>query len=325
MGKQEMVPFVPQEDLRMAELYRQYGPHWKTITEHFPGRTVASVRNRFLRMQGAQKVRAEGGITRNRCQLCGQPKRGHICTKKLDLVIAPASRPAQVAVGGGVMVVEPSLGMRPPVTPDFYNGIVSSPLIKSDDATWSVKATEVETAAALASQPLPADVVMSCQPLLLLSGPAQPEVEPTSQQEELLLDRGPQAMPDAPLRAPESMQLSVPDDNDEEIPLDTASTWSAGSWIRRVEAVASTQAGSPSQAAFGKCIVSTEARAAEATFGKSFKQNEAAFVLAVGLPNSPLSLRAGGSPLVRGPVATGSPLVPRAAGRACGGFSGLGQ
>jgi len=318
MGKQEMVPFVPQEDLRMAELYRQYGPHWKTITEHFPGRTVASVRNRFLRMQGAQKVRAEGGITRNRCQLCGQPKRGHICTKKLDLVIAPVSRPAQVAVGGGVMVFEDQLGMRPPVTPDFYNGIVSSPLIKADDSTWSVKATGVQTVAAnLAPQTLPADAT-TCQPLLLCA-PGQQEHEPTSQQGELLLDRSaPHVSEDAPLRAPESMQLSVPDDDDEEIPLDTASTWSAGSWIRRVEAVASTQAGSPSQAAFGKCIASTQAASAGVGFGKSFKQNEAAFVLAVGLPNSPLSLRAG-SPLVRGPVATGSPLVPRASGRACGG------
>lgn len=321
MGKQEMVPFLPQEDLRMAELYRQYGPHWKTITEHFPGRTVASVRNRFLRMQGAQKVRAEGGITRNRCQLCGQPKRGHICTKKLDLVIAPASRPAQVAVGGGVMVVEDKLGMRAPGTPDFYNGIVSSPVIKSDDTTWCVKATGVEmTTASLAPHTLPADSVMTCQPLLL-SGPSQQEDEPTSRQGELLLERGASSISDPPLRAPESMQLSVPDDNDEEIPLDTASTWSAGSWIRRVEAVASTQEGSPSQAAFSKCIASTQTAPAGAGFGKSFKQNEAAFVLA-GLPNSPLSLRASGSPLVRGPVATGSPLVPRAAGRACG---GLGQ
>jgi len=37
------------------------------------------VRNRWARIEKARRLRDAGGTTRNKCHLCGQPKRGHVC------------------------------------------------------------------------------------------------------------------------------------------------------------------------------------------------------------------------------------------------------
>jgi len=81
---------------------------------------VASVRNRYLRMQTAEKIRSAGGITRNRCQLCGQPKRGHICPKKMETVIKPMREPTPAVLvphGAEVMVVDAPSHLLAPVRP----------------------------------------------------------------------------------------------------------------------------------------------------------------------------------------------------------------
>lgn len=104
MGKQEMVPWMPDDDLKLVELYQQYGPRWRLVTLHFPGRTVASVRNRHLRVQGAAKIRREGGVTRNRCQLCGLPKKGHICQKKMGTIVKPTRSAVPAALSSGIVV-----------------------------------------------------------------------------------------------------------------------------------------------------------------------------------------------------------------------------
>jgi len=115
-----MVPWMPVDDIKVVQLFSQHGPRWRLITDQFPGRTVASVRNRYLRMQTAEKIRSAGGITRNRCQLCGQPKRGHICPKKMETVIKPLREPTPAVLvphGAEVMVVDAPSHSLAPVRP----------------------------------------------------------------------------------------------------------------------------------------------------------------------------------------------------------------
>lgn len=84
MGKQEMTPWQPHEDIRIMQLIHQLGPRWSSIATHFPGRTAASVRNRFLRLDQGHKQREAGVITKNRCARCGLPKKGHICMMRFN-------------------------------------------------------------------------------------------------------------------------------------------------------------------------------------------------------------------------------------------------
>lgn len=87
-----MVPWQPEDDIKIVEAHASVGPRWSLIAARLPGRSVASVRNRFLRIESAAKIRATGQITKNRCQLCGKPKRGHICEQKMHLVVTPTRR-----------------------------------------------------------------------------------------------------------------------------------------------------------------------------------------------------------------------------------------
>lgn len=45
---------------------------------------VSSVRNRWQRIEKGRKLREDGTELKNRCHACGQPKRGHICSAKLN-------------------------------------------------------------------------------------------------------------------------------------------------------------------------------------------------------------------------------------------------
>ncbi len=40
-------PYSLKEDIKIKELYLQYGPKWKKISEHFNGRTGDTIKNRF--------------------------------------------------------------------------------------------------------------------------------------------------------------------------------------------------------------------------------------------------------------------------------------
>jgi len=75
----------------IVEMHKRLGPRWSTIASEFPGRTVSSIRNRFLRLQNGNKLRDEGKITKNRCSKCGLPKKGHICSAKLTSDQSPHS------------------------------------------------------------------------------------------------------------------------------------------------------------------------------------------------------------------------------------------
>jgi len=111
MGKQEMVAWMPSDDLKIMELHKTVGPRWSTIAGHFPGRTVSSIRNRYLRLHAGEKLRASNQITKNRCQQCGLPKRGHICQVKLNrqkLQLPAEASPALREIVGGQLVGQPT-------------------------------------------------------------------------------------------------------------------------------------------------------------------------------------------------------------------------
>jgi len=44
---------------------------------------VSSVRNRWQRIEKGRKLREAGHESKNRCQRCGHPKRGHVCSARL--------------------------------------------------------------------------------------------------------------------------------------------------------------------------------------------------------------------------------------------------
>jgi len=74
----------PEEDTIIMEMVNTDGPKWKQIVKRLPGRTVSSVRNRYQRIEKGRKLREDPNVTlKNRCHLCGLPKRGHICMAKM--------------------------------------------------------------------------------------------------------------------------------------------------------------------------------------------------------------------------------------------------
>lgn len=72
---------MAREDEKILSLVATEGPKWSKIALELPGRSVASVRNRYLRIQKGVKKRAEG-TAKNRCHACGLMKLGHVCHAK---------------------------------------------------------------------------------------------------------------------------------------------------------------------------------------------------------------------------------------------------
>eukprot|EP00966_Prymnesium_polylepis_P088077 2038090-Prymnesium_polylepis.1 len=60
-------------------MLEELGPKWSNIVQALPGRSVSSVRNRWPRIEKGRKLRMNGMDSKNRCQQCGEPKRGHVC------------------------------------------------------------------------------------------------------------------------------------------------------------------------------------------------------------------------------------------------------
>ena len=78
-----MQAWSPQEDRVILQMYQTEGRKWGRIASALPGRSSASVRNRFLRIKKGQTLR-ELGLSKNRCAACGQQKLGHVCQVKLS-------------------------------------------------------------------------------------------------------------------------------------------------------------------------------------------------------------------------------------------------
>ncbi|KAG8458218.1 hypothetical protein KFE25_001510 [Diacronema lutheri] len=69
------------EDLITTEAVQRFGCKWNLISSLVPGRTAASVRNRWHRIRRAARRRetesAPEGVYK--CSRCGLPKKGHMC------------------------------------------------------------------------------------------------------------------------------------------------------------------------------------------------------------------------------------------------------
>ena len=78
-----MKAWEPEEDQIIMEMLDRLGPKWSKIVQRLPGRTVSSVRNRWQRIDKGRRLREAGHESKNRCQQCGKPKRGHVCMARL--------------------------------------------------------------------------------------------------------------------------------------------------------------------------------------------------------------------------------------------------
>lgn len=78
-----MKAWEPEEDRVIIELLSELGPRWSKIVKALPGRTISSIRNRWQRSEKGQKLREGGVESKNRCNICGAPRRGHVCFEKI--------------------------------------------------------------------------------------------------------------------------------------------------------------------------------------------------------------------------------------------------
>ena len=156
-GRHEcMRQWEPEEDQLILHLLQQLGPKWSRIVQQLPGRTISSVRNRWQRIDKGRKLREAGQQSKNRCQQCGQPKRGHVCLAKLG-----RQRPANA--GGeadgaslGAAWGEPLYQSSP--SPDHTHDVagsssmaVNSPAMPASSRVWSPSLGVCAAAAAAAA------------------------------------------------------------------------------------------------------------------------------------------------------------------------------
>lgn len=100
-GKHEkMRTYVPEEAALVLALVEAHAPRWTHIAKEVSlqtgyERTAASVRNYYKRLIASKAIadRDQGIKKLNKCQMCGQVKRGHIC-RSGSLVVTPTERKA---------------------------------------------------------------------------------------------------------------------------------------------------------------------------------------------------------------------------------------
>lgn len=88
-------PWSHEEDKLIMNMVAQHGRRWSLIATYLPWRTDNGVRNRWDRLERADKMRSEHGY---RCRRCGQLKRGHVC---LGISSRPLPSPQQPSPSGG--------------------------------------------------------------------------------------------------------------------------------------------------------------------------------------------------------------------------------
>ena len=74
----------PEEDRLIIEMLSQHGPRWAKIVKELPGRTISSIRCRWQRIDRGRRISQSGAGSKNHCQWCGQPKRGHVCFARMQ-------------------------------------------------------------------------------------------------------------------------------------------------------------------------------------------------------------------------------------------------
>ena len=178
------------------DMLAKHGPSWRKIVAHLPGRTVASVRNRWQRIEKGRRLREEGQPMKNvastpprrplvrtrfsvaphlaprppphswqRCAQCGQPKRGHVCLARLKQ--PPEAGSPSMAPSGGVPL---HLAADPGAPMDPIGGGVAE---RSHAATFGL--TVATHALGPAAIPLPCDLPHYADLEGMPAGPAESE------------------------------------------------------------------------------------------------------------------------------------------------------
>jgi len=130
--------WAPEEDQLILEMYANEGPRWSKMASKLPGRTTSSVRNRWQRIEQGRKMREAGQQSRNRCHLCGQPKKGHVCMAKL---------------GHGSQASIHMQTMRAPVPPIGMEMETVQSFLNTLQETFGVDSTTVNIARRIAGPP----------------------------------------------------------------------------------------------------------------------------------------------------------------------------
>jgi len=105
------------EDAKLRAAVQNYGNRWRKIAGIFPDRTEAMCRNRYTRMLAPNRPNMKNWKQpRNRCNACGELKKGHSCKEKARLFAI--NRFARELPTTGVVVPYPSRPVAPTTTYD---------------------------------------------------------------------------------------------------------------------------------------------------------------------------------------------------------------
>jgi len=125
MRHERMEAWSALDDRAILEAYNRLGPKWQQIAREVPGRSVASVRNRFLRIQKGERQRS-AGIAKNRCHACGELKLGHICkVEKPMVLVQPVFNPESRCAMNGL----PTFGANAAPAVILSGGPSTAPLV----------------------------------------------------------------------------------------------------------------------------------------------------------------------------------------------------
>jgi len=159
---ENMKAWEPEEDRIIIELLGELGPRWSKIVKALPGRSISSIRNRWQRIDKGRKLRDEGHQSKNRCNICGEPKRGHVCFEK----IRQAATQRQEENDEGLAEVLPDLSDMMPEEVEQssevagQSGVAASACDDDDDDTLDVS----ELVAQVERRASEMDVSMSSPP-----------------------------------------------------------------------------------------------------------------------------------------------------------------
>lgn len=113
-GKHEhMRTYTPDEAALVMQLVEAHQPRWTHIAKLVSDamgceRTAASIRNYYKRFQESKRIAERDSAIKklNRCQICGQIKRGHICRKSFVTPENPGAGTGSAAMADSLATVK---------------------------------------------------------------------------------------------------------------------------------------------------------------------------------------------------------------------------